>query len=548
MPTGFPTRHVVGGDGVVKSFPQETFGRTACDWLDAVARETGDHIKHMRNSREKRIAGLPVDGWCPATKTVYQFHGCFWHGCPCQGTGTNAVNNKTFAELREQTRRNTHRIQKAGYKVVEQWECQWTGPKISITPLKSTKAILRGVKDGSLFGFVQCDIHVPDDLKAKFAEMPPIFKNVNIKRDDIGEFMKNYAEANDIMPQPRRSLIGSFWGKKILLSTPLLRWYLNHGLVVTRVYEFVEYTPKACFEPFGQAVSTARREGDACPEKIIIADSMKLLGNSSYGKTLTNVFKHRDVKYCSEEEAQELVNDKRFVKLDAVSTDLFEVEQMKRNVNIDLPLQIGIQVYQNAKLRMLEMYYDFLQKYVDPRDFQMVEMDTDSLYFAISESNFESVVRPELRESFYREKHLWFPSESCDVHREEYIRAKQTGVPWNPSACCKARSIYDLRTPGLFKVEWEGEAIVALCSKTYYCLGDVNKASTKGLSKRQNKINLEHFLQVLESQKSGSGMNRGFRVEAGDIYTYAQTRGALTYFYPKRKVLEDGVSTMPLEI
>jgi hypothetical protein len=63
--------------------------------------------------------------------------------------------------------------------------------------------------------------------------MCPIFKNIDISRDrDIGEFMKKYAEENDIMRQPRRSRIGSMIGKKILLATPLLKWYLEHGLQV----------------------------------------------------------------------------------------------------------------------------------------------------------------------------------------------------------------------------------------------------------------------------------------------------------------------------
>ena len=222
MPTGFPTRHVVKGDGTVQSFPQQKYGQMACDWLDTVSAESGHHIKHMRNSREKRIAGLSVDGWCPATKTVYQFHGCYWHGCSCQGEGTNAVNGKTFVQLREETKRNTERIKKAGYRVVEKQECQWQGPDRKITTLKNQDAIISGVKDGTLFGFVECDIHVPDEHKPRFAEMPPIFKNTNIKRENIGDFMKAYAEENDIMSQPRRSLIGSYFGEKILLSTPLL--------------------------------------------------------------------------------------------------------------------------------------------------------------------------------------------------------------------------------------------------------------------------------------------------------------------------------------
>ena len=46
------------------------------------------------------------------------------------------------------------------------------------------------------------------------------------------------------------------------------------------------------------------------------------------------------------------------------------------------PFQIGIAVYQLAKLRMLEFYYD-LDRYVDRRDFELIQMDTDSNCMAI---------------------------------------------------------------------------------------------------------------------------------------------------------------------
>ena len=32
--------------------------------------------------------------------------------------------------------------------------------------------------------------------------------------------------------------------KNIFLATPLLRWYLEHGLVVDKIYEVVEYVPE----------------------------------------------------------------------------------------------------------------------------------------------------------------------------------------------------------------------------------------------------------------------------------------------------------------
>jgi hypothetical protein len=60
-------------------------------------------------------------------------------------------------------------------------------------------------------------------------------KNTEISREDIGKFMKTYVEENN-MSQPRCSLIWSMVGKKILLATPLLKWYLEHGLEVRFKY------------------------------------------------------------------------------------------------------------------------------------------------------------------------------------------------------------------------------------------------------------------------------------------------------------------------
>ena len=51
---------------------------------------------------------------------------------------------------------------------------------------------------------------------------------------------------------------------------------------------------------------------------------------------------------------------------------------------MDTPMQIGCAVYQLAKLRMLEFYYDCLDKYIDRSDFQYVEMDTGLAYLGLS--------------------------------------------------------------------------------------------------------------------------------------------------------------------
>ena len=196
------------------------------------------------------------------------------------------------------------------------WECQWRAsikrdPELSrfiehrkrpcdglITMTENQ--ILAAVLNDQLFGALEVDLHVPDHLKPTFAEMSPIFKNVEVSRDDIGDHMRQYAVDHDIMSQPRKSLVGSMFGLKIMIITPLLKWYLIKELVVTRIYQVVEYSPAKCFQTFGEAVSDARRAGDADPNKKIIAETNKLDGNPSYGKTVTNKERHTDVIYCKD--------------------------------------------------------------------------------------------------------------------------------------------------------------------------------------------------------------------------------------------------------
>ena len=278
-----------------------------------------------------------------------------------------------MAKLLEDTKKNTAYLRRH-VKVVEMWECDWKEKrkepdvKSFLAPARRQKwkmtqqQIITAVVDGTLFGMVECDVRVPEHLQDHFAEMQPIFKNVTVTRDDIGPFMRQYAEENDIMSAPRRMLVGSFHGIKLLLATPLLRWYLAHGLVVDRVYQVVDYEPNPCFQRFGESVSAARRAGDADPEKAIIADTMKLLGNSAYGKTVTNVDRHRKVKYCTEVGTSALISNKRFRQLDVVTADAYEVTSNKSVVKYTLPLHIGFFVYQYAKLRMLQFYYDFVDR------------------------------------------------------------------------------------------------------------------------------------------------------------------------------------------
>ena len=82
----------------------------------------------------------------------------------------------------------------------------------------------------------------------------------------------------------------------------------------------------------------------------------------------------------------------------------YELTSRKRSVAINRPYQIGIAVYQLAKLRMLEFHYDFLDKYVARRDYELIQMDTDSSYMALSAPTLDEIVKPHKKAEYEREK------------------------------------------------------------------------------------------------------------------------------------------------
>ena len=63
----------------------------------------------------------------------------------------------------------------------------------------SSEKLLARIEEDNLFGYVQCGLEVPEDLRERFANFPPIFKNINVGRENIGKFMQEYAEKKRVI-------------------------------------------------------------------------------------------------------------------------------------------------------------------------------------------------------------------------------------------------------------------------------------------------------------------------------------------------------------
>ena len=523
-------------------------------WMDHLADVGKVNIEHKLNTgKEKRIGKSFCDGFDSENNVVYEMDGCFFHGHRCHLTENAWKSRPKLMEKREKkTREKEQYLKINGYRVEKIRECDYVKhlrPCLNydkyLPPYYqkhksslSLDTILKDIQQESLFGMV--DVEVPNHLYDYFSEMSPLFCTCFIPFDAMGEYTQKQIEELNLGKHPRKLLVGGMKAKRLLLLSPLLKWYLDHGLIVTQVYQVIEFSPMSCFKQFHDKVSDARRAGDVHEDQSIIADTMKLIGNSGFGSMIMDQEKHQKVIYVrGDKDIQMKVNDPHFKKLTEFSEDFCEVEMSKSKQILNLPIQIGYSILRYAKLKMLEWYYDCLDYYVERSDFEYIEMDTDSAYFAMSGNTLADIVKPHLKEEFL---HKIF--KSC--HLKEVI----PNPYWFPRECCEKHRTYDKRHAGLFKIEKDhGQEMVALCSKTYV-LEDRDgfcKTALKGLNKTDIENPLEKCKEVLHTGKTDVGINKGFRVRDNTLFTYEQRRAGIGNFYCKRELVDD-VHTKPLDI
>lgn len=138
--------------------------KVAIQWLVWEEHQRGVNIHHAAKGEEVRVAGVKVDGYCEDTKQVFEFEGCYYHGCPrCftyqRDTPLHKDPSETLNSKYDTTQAKNERLRSLGYEVIEMWECDFkrrltdnkelqnyteTHPYVKQTPLDPRDAFYGG--------------------------------------------------------------------------------------------------------------------------------------------------------------------------------------------------------------------------------------------------------------------------------------------------------------------------------------------------------------------------------------------------------------------
>ena len=207
---------------------------------------------------------------------------------------------------------------------------------------------------------------------------------------------------------------------------------------------------------------------------------MKLLSNSSYGYQIMDRSRHTVTKYLSDVKTHGAINTKLLQRLDFINDQLHELEFVKAEVDHRELTLVGFFILNYADLRILEIYYNFFERFCDVNKFEVLEMDTDSLYLALSEKELYDCIPEDSNVEWELMK-----TEDCT---DDFTANATTN--FFPRTCGTEHKKHNKRVLGLFKEEIPCTEMLCLCSKTYCCY-DSNSYKYKFSSKSLNKRTLE---------------------------------------------------------
>ena len=147
-----------------------------------------DHIRHASNGSQQRVLHFPVDGLDIQNDTVYEFHGCLWHGCPrCHPHHRDRHSkfhpDRTIQELYEVTQQKHRLLRQHQYNLESMWECDWDHQVKSNEDLKQFQASYQMV----------------EPLNPFFGRRTNTIRLNHVASEDQGEQIK-YVDVNLLVP------------------------------------------------------------------------------------------------------------------------------------------------------------------------------------------------------------------------------------------------------------------------------------------------------------------------------------------------------------
>ena len=260
---------------------------------------------------------------------------------------------------------------------------------LKFDPSTDIETILSTPDDSEIGYFVEVDLKYPDEIKDKTKNFLFCPENKFSPTDNFTDYMNLNKPESYVKC---KKLICDWSDKqKYLVHYRLLKFYVKHGMEITKVHEVISFKQSCWLEKYIDYNTQKRNKTNDDFEK----DFYKLLNNAFYGKTMENVRNRIRVEFLKNNENEKNLKwqsklsfngiHKSYALEGDVGYSSFTFKQTE--VLMDKPIYLGFAVLDLSKLLMYETYYEKLQPYFGLENIQNHYTDCDSMVLSIKTDN-----------------------------------------------------------------------------------------------------------------------------------------------------------------
>ena len=378
--------------------------------------------------------------------------------------------------------------------------------------------------------FVECDLEYPDELHDLHNDYPLAAERLEVDIDMVSEKQRELRAEYD-MPNVNKctKLVPNLRNKtKYLCHYRNLRFYLEHGLRLTKVHRVIKFDQSPWLEPYITKNTNLRAAAKNKFEK----EFFKLLNNAVYGKTCENVLKRSDIRLLTDARLiKELIAKPHCKGFEVFSEDIAAVSLQKVVCEIDKPMYIGFSVLELSKLLMYEFHYDWVLKQYPREKVHLLFTDTDSLVYEIeTEDIFKDMTATAANSDRF--------DFSNYAKESEFYNAKNQMVVGKMKDEAEAHIITEVVAlrPKMYSYKKLKTVEVELYDETKRAKG-INRAVMKNIHFDDYKAQLD------EAHENHVTMYR-IGHKRHHLFTFKQCKRGLCAYDDKRYLLDDGISTL----
>jgi hypothetical protein len=357
-------------------------------------------------------------------------------------------------------------------------------------------------------------------LKSEHNEYPLAPEKLSVSSSQLSVHQKDLLKIHNIIYSNKIKKLVPHLGNRVKYTVHYrnLKFYLEKGLILTKVHRIIRFNQKPWCRELVMKVSDLRKMASDNFEK----DLFKLVINSIFGKSAQQVRNKMNVKIVnSVAKAKFYTKKANFVKFEILSPDVVIIFMRHVKVVLDKPIYTAFTVLEVSKVFMYDWHYNKVKKWYG-NNAQFLFTDTDSLAYHIKTKDF------------YKD---------LEKHKDEF----------DFSGFDESHPLYSTKNKkviGKMKDESDGKILysfIGVSPKMYSFAGKgIHKLALKGVKTniRNKFVTHDIFKKVLLEQKKYLCSMNLIRSKQHVLTTSNLTKVAIHSFDSKRFILEDGFSTL----